>query len=111
MLKARSVNFGNFLLSFSDAIDIASSQIASHQIRTAFIAWEIAKASGLPKERIENLFIASLFHDIGALSLEEKIKIHNFDGNYLAGNNLEAHCILGEYLFETCSLFAPAKKK
>ncbi|MBF0574252.1 MAG: HD domain-containing protein [Desulfamplus sp.] len=109
MLKDLSVNFGNFLLSFSDAIDIANSQIASHQIRTAFIAWEIAKASGIPKERIENLFVASLFHDIGALSLEEKIKIHNFDGNYLAGNNLEDHCILGEYLFETCSLFAPAK--
>lgn len=105
MLKEISVNFSNFLLSLSDAIDLANTQIASHQIRTAFIAWEIAKAANLPQERIESLFIASLFHDIGALSLEEKTAIHSFEGN-----NLETHCILGEYLFETCSLFAPTKK-
>ena len=105
MLKELSVNFGNFLLSLSDAIDLANTQIASHQIRTAFIAWEIAKAAALPKERIENIFIASLFHDIGALSLEEKIKIHNFEGS-----NLETHCLIGESLFDSCDLFAPAKK-
>lgn len=105
MLKELSVNFGNFLLSLSDAIDLASSQIASHQMRTAFIVWQIAKAASLPKERIENLFIASLFHDIGALSLEDKIKIHKFEEV-----NPETHCILGEALFDSTPLFAPAKK-
>lgn len=105
MLKELSVNFGNFLLSLSDSIDLASSQIASHQIRTAFIAWQIAKAASLPKERIENLFIASLFHDIGALSLEDKIKLHSFEEI-----GTDSHCILGEALFESAPLLAPAKK-
>lgn len=105
MLKEFSVNFGNLLLSLSDAIDLASSQIASHQMRTAFIAWQIGKNASLSKERIENLFIASLFHDIGALSLEDKIKIHNFEEI-----DVETHCILGEALFESCLLFKPAKK-
>jgi len=105
MLKEFSVNFGNFLLSLSDAIDLASSQIVSHQMRTAFIAWQISKSASLPKERIEKLFIASLFHDIGALSLEEKIKLHKFEKI-----DVETHCILGEALFESCRLLAPAKK-
>lgn len=105
MLKEFSVNFGNFLLSLSDAIDLASPQIASHQMRTAFIAWQIGKNAALSKERIENLFIASLFHDIGALSLEDKIKIHKFETI-----DVEPHCILGEALFESCHLFTPAKK-
>ena len=105
MLKEPSVNFGNFLLSLSDAIDLASSNIASHQIRTAFIAWQIAKAASLSKERIENLFIASLFHDIGALSLEEKIELHKF-----GKVDVDTHCILGEALFESSHLFTPAKK-
>ena len=105
MLKEFSVNFGNLLLSLSDAIDLASSQIASHQMRTAFIAWQIAKKASLPKERIKNLFIASLFlHDIGALTLEDKIKVHQFDSV-----DVETHCILGEALFESCHLFSPAK--
>ena len=105
MLKELSVNFGNFLLSLSDAIDLASSQIASHQMRTAFIAWQIGKSASLPKERIENLFIASLFHDIGALSLEEKIKLHKFEEV-----DVETHCILGEALCESSPFFVPAKK-
>ncbi|HIE55053.1 MAG TPA: HD domain-containing protein [Chromatiaceae bacterium] len=105
MLKELSVNFGNFLLSLSDAIDLASSQIALHQMRTAFIAWQIAQSASLPKERIENLFIASLFHDIGALSLEDKIKLHNFEKI-----DVETHCILGEALFRSSHLFTPAKK-
>lgn len=105
MLKEFSVNFGNFLLSLSDAIDLASPKIASHQMRTAFIALQIGKNASLSKERIENLFIASLFHDIGALSLEDKIKLHEFEEI-----DVEAHCILGETLFESSHLFTPAKK-
>lgn len=105
MLKEFSVFYGNFLLSLSDAIDLASPKIASHQMRAAYIAWQIAKAASLSKERIENLFIASLFHDIGAMSLEDKIKIH--DSEEL---NINTHCILGEALFNTTPLFAPAKR-
>jgi len=105
MLKELSINFGNFLLSLSDSIDLASSQIASHQMRTAFIAWQSAKIAALPKERIENLFVASLFHDIGALSLEDKIKIHNFERV-----DVDIQCILGEALFESTPLFAPARR-
>ena len=105
MLKEFSVNFSNFLLSLSDSIDLASTKIASHQMRTAFIAWQIAKEASLPKERIENLFIAALFHDIGALSLEEKIKLHQFEKI-----DADTHCILGEALFESSQFFVPAKK-
>jgi len=105
MLKEFSVNLGNFLLSLSDSIDLASSQIASHQLRTAFISWQIAKAASLPKERITNLFLAALFHDIGALSLEEKINIHKFEDIDPAN-----HCLLGETLFKSNPLFLTAAK-
>ncbi len=103
MLKEFSVNFGNFLLSLSDAIDLASPKIASHQIRTAFISWQIARAASLPGKRIDNLFIAALFHDIGALSLEDKISLHA-----LENDETEPHCILGQALFESTPLFAAA---
>jgi len=105
MLKELSVNFGNFLLSLSDSIDLASSQIASHQIRTAFIAWQLAKTASLSKKRIDNLFIAALFHDIGALSIEEKINLHKFEEV-----DVDTHCILGEALFKSTPLFSAASK-
>ncbi len=60
MLKEFNTQFSNFLLSMSDAIDIASPQIASHQMRTAFIAWKIAVAAGLPENAVEKIFLAVL---------------------------------------------------
>ncbi len=72
MLKEISVNLGNLLLSLSDAVDLANPLIASHQMRTAFIAWQIAKAAKLSKETTEKIYIAALLHDIGALAPEDR---------------------------------------
>ncbi|MCP4458893.1 MAG: HDOD domain-containing protein [Cytophagales bacterium] len=58
-------------------MDISNSEIVLHQIRTAFISRRIASASKLPKQRVEKVYLAVLLHDIGALSLEEKIQLHS----------------------------------
>lgn len=87
------VNLGNLVLSLSDAMDLADPSLAQHQQRTAFVAWEIGKAAGFLNERLEKIFIAALLHDIGALSLEEKIALRNSDFE-----ELEEHCIRGETL-------------
>ncbi len=106
MLHELNVKFNNFLLSLSDAMDIASPRIASHQMRTAFIAWKLALAAGLPENKIGNIYLAALLHDIGALSLEEKIQLHaGFEKI-----NSETHCILGEALFELSPLLRPSAK-
>ncbi len=106
MLRELNVKFSNFLLSLSDAMDIASPQIASHQIRTSFIAWKLALQAGLPEESIERIYLAALLHDIGALSLEEKVRLHaGFEDI-----NPDTHCILGEALFELSPLLRPSAK-
>lgn len=93
MQRQISVNLGNLLLSLSEIMDIANPFIAQHQQRTAFIAWEIAKDAGLNTESTENLFTAALLHDIGALSIEEKLNIH---GGSTA--DIDLHCRRGEIL-------------
>ncbi|MBW1683011.1 MAG: HD domain-containing protein [Deltaproteobacteria bacterium] len=106
MLQELNVNFGNILLSLSDAMDIASPRIASHQMRTAFIAWKLALAAGLPKEKIEKIYLAAILHDIGALSLEEKVQLHaGFEDI-----KPETHCILGEVLFELSPILKPSAR-
>ncbi len=106
MLQELNVKFNNFLLSLSDAMDMASPSIAAHQIRTAFIAWRIASAADLPKDKIEKIYLAALLHDIGALSLEEKQNIHHIGYE----TDTDTHCILGEALFESSSLLKPSAK-
>ena len=103
MFQQVSVNLGNLLLSLSDAMDLADPSIALHQQRVAFIAWELGKAAALPTDAVERLFIAGLLHDAGALSLEEKITIHNFEGV-----DAEFHCRRSEALLSTVSWLRPA---
>ena len=104
MLQEVNVKFSNLLLSLSDAIEIANPIIASHQMRTSFLAWKIAFSAKLPKDKIEKIYLASLLHDIGALSLEEKIQLHT---GFEEIEN-DTHCIIGESLFELSPLLSPA---
>ena len=95
MQRKVSVNLGNLVLSLSDAMDLASPSLAQHQQRTAFIVWEMGKAARLSEERLEKNFMAALLHDIGALSVEEKISLHNSEIK-----DAETHCIRGEFLLD-----------
>ena len=100
MKRGISINFGNLLLSLSDAIDFSNHAIAKHQQRVAFIAWEIGLQLKLPHPTLKRLFASSLLHDIGAFSLEEKIALHEFEDV-----NVETHCILGEVILKNSPIF------
>jgi HD-GYP domain-containing protein (c-di-GMP phosphodiesterase class II) len=97
-----SVNLGNLVLSFSDALDLGFSSLAMHQQRAAFIAWELGKRAKLPEKRIENVFLAALLHDIGALSIEEKKSLHDHETSAV-----QQHCIRGQHLFQSNPWLAP----
>ena len=93
MRNKKTINLGNLLLSLSDAIDMANTSIAQHQQRAAYIAWEICRAADVSEPLMRDIFMAALFHDTGAISVEEKILLHNFEE--VNGNR---HCLRGELL-------------
>ncbi len=99
MLNETSVNLGNVLLSFSDAIDLADASISAHQMRTAFITCQMADGAQLPQNEKQKIFIGAILHDVGALTPEDKIRLHNFKEV-----NPETHCIRGAALFKSCPL-------
>ncbi len=88
-----TINAGNLFLSLSDAVDLASPNIARHQQRTAYIATAIANAAGLPEHEKRTIFIAALLHDTGAITVEEKIALHDFETDAV-----RKHCVRGELL-------------
>lgn len=93
MQRQIMVNLGDLVLSLSEAMDLADPSLIQHQERTAFAVWEMGKAAGISNERLEQIFIAALLHDIGAFSLEEKLSLRNFETE-----NVENHCVRGEIL-------------
>lgn len=100
MYRNVRVKLLNLLLSLSDALDLASPDLSQHQLRTSFIAWEIGKAAGLAVDEMSDLFIASLLHDVGALSAEEKMDVRLGRTEYP-----ERHCILAEKLLRQVPMF------
>jgi len=95
MDRQKPVNLLNLLLSLSDALDLAGPELVQHQIRTAFIAWEMGRKSDLSEDRLEQLFYAALLHDIGAFSVEEKYALLRSEKD-----RSEEHCIRGEMLLK-----------
>ncbi len=96
MQRNVSVNLGNLVLSLSDAMDLASPELAQHQQRTGFVASELGKAACLPAGRLESVFMAALLHDVGAFSIEEKMALHSFETE-----EIDLHCERGAALLET----------
>ncbi|MDR3590379.1 MAG: HD domain-containing protein [Negativicutes bacterium] len=63
----------------SDTLDLVSPRMTNHHRKVAFIAYLLGIELNLPLGRRKNLFLAGVFHDIGALSLKERIDALSFD--------------------------------
>ncbi len=79
----------DLVLSIGNAIDLMSPKMAHHHKRVAYIASAIAREMGLPASRRQEVLVAGLLHDIGALSLGERARLLQFDG--IEGVDLHAH--------------------
>ncbi|MDP3032458.1 MAG: HD domain-containing protein, partial [Rhodocyclaceae bacterium] len=103
MWRHLTANFADLIFSVSEAMDLADTVLADHQIRTAFVAAELARAAGLDFEQTERLIIAALLHDIGALSPEAKIGVHSG-----LDQRFDPHCLRGGKLLREASWLVPA---
>ena len=103
MWRHLKVNLADLLFSVSEAMDLSDHSLVDHQVRTAYVAGELARVAKLEHGLSERLFIAALLHDIGALSPEEKIGAH-VDEDLRP----EPHCVRGGKLFREAFWLAPS---
>ncbi len=94
MIDRSLINLGDFVVSVSSILDEASPVLSQHQQRVAYISMRMGEKGNFSKEFIQRIITASLFHDIGAFSLEEKIFLKSSQ----EVERLEIHCIRGEKL-------------
>lgn len=103
MLKDPMIMLHNIVLSLSDALDLVHPIAADHQQRVAYIALHLAKSLGCMHEEQAHLMYAASLHDIGILTLEEKIKAMNVDEYEDA-----KHAEIGSNLLKHLDLFSVA---
>lgn len=63
----------------SRASDMVSPALNGHQQQVAYISWHIGKVLGLEPKRMNELYAASVLHDIGGLSLKDRLKLLSFE--------------------------------
>lgn len=100
MRELEYITMRDFFLSLSTLLDVAEPELSKHQLRTAFIAWQIGERMKLKDMELNELIIASLVHDIGALSLEEKVNLHSS-----VFEDLELHSVRGWYILNKVTGF------
>lgn len=106
MYNPISIKLLDFLLSLSESLDLFNPLLAQHQIRTAFIAWKIGEELRLVPLDLETIITAALLHDIGALTPEDKVALHESEYD----RDIHQHCIIGEKLLSQSPLFEEQAK-
>ena len=76
MLK---IKLTDIVMAFSNSIDMICPSMAHHHKRVAYIAYQISTQMGLERKDIENILIAALLHDCGAIKDDEKLRTGHYD--------------------------------
>lgn len=72
-------SLSDVVISLSKAIDLISPTVARHHAGVGSIAFALAGEMGLPAQKRGQVLIAGLLHDIGALSLAERLDAMAFE--------------------------------
>lgn len=105
MIKEPRIQMFDLLNCISSVMDMVNPSLVNHHKQVAYIALCIAKELGLSSEQQADLVSAGLLHDIGAISLAEKLQALRFEFE-----NAEKHAELGYLLvkmYEPFSRIAP----
>jgi len=75
-----NVPISDLINCLSDTIDLVSPVLADHHNRVGIVAHALGCQLGLPEEERIDLHFAGSLHDIGALSLTERVRLLSFEG-------------------------------
>jgi HD-GYP domain-containing protein (c-di-GMP phosphodiesterase class II) len=79
LIKEPQIPLFDLVACLSDAVDLVSPALVDHHKQVAYIASCIGEELGFPLEKQKDLILTGALHDIGALSLAERIETLSFD--------------------------------
>ncbi len=90
-----SVSPMDMINGLSTAVDLVNPALHGHHRRTAFIAVQIGEAFGLTASALRTLALAAMMHDVGALSLAERLETLHFEASEDANPGRDWHAEVG----------------
>ncbi len=104
MAPMAKVTHLDMISGLSTAVDLVYPALHGHHRRTAFIAAQIAAALALKPAERRTVILAAMMHDVGALSLAERIETLQFEESETAEPGRDWH---GEVGYQLLRGFAP----
>ena len=97
------ISLPELVSALSDAVDLISPTLNSHHKQVTYISYKIAEALNYSHERLADLITAGLLHDVGALDLNKRFELLDFEVEepYL-------HTISGYVLLRDLKIFEKA---
>lgn len=89
----REISLVELLHKLSTGLDFTVEGVDAHHRRVTTIALHLGHAVRLDNQQLEELYKASILHDIGVITLKEKFGLHTFDVE-----DTWAHCYKGAQL-------------
>jgi putative nucleotidyltransferase with HDIG domain len=77
------VNLYEFLSCLSNAQDMVMPRLSNHHHMVAYLAYKLAERANLSVDEQKNVISAALIHDIGALSIGERLELIETEPEYI----------------------------
>jgi putative nucleotidyltransferase with HDIG domain len=94
-------SYKNTIMALSNSIDARDPYTAGHSKRVADISLEIGKYLGLGKDKLDNLEIAALLHDIGKIGVPDEILHKSGKLNEYEYSKIKEHPAIGVNILKT----------
>ncbi|MDD2421719.1 MAG: PAS domain S-box protein [Heliobacteriaceae bacterium] len=91
----------------SSLVELRDQYTAGHQKKVAELAGAIAKALNLPPDQVEQIYMASLLHDIGKITVPAEILSKPGPITPYEFEMIKAHCLVGYNVLSTIAFPGP----
>jgi HD-GYP domain-containing protein (c-di-GMP phosphodiesterase class II) len=93
----KGISMTDLIMCLSDIVDMVSPLLSNHHRRVTCIAHHIGSELGLPPSRQAEIVLAGAVHDVGAISLEERVNALQFDFEEKSGHSEKGYLLLRSY--------------
>jgi|GEM_PF-487948 Response regulator containing a CheY-like receiver domain and an HD-GYP domain len=100
--RIMNINLIETLTCVSKIVDLIHPKLNLHHVRTAFIAWNLARESHFSPAQCRKTLLAALLHDIGGLNEESRLEPLSY-----CDNELNDHALIGGELLAGIPLLSP----
>lgn len=79
MIADLKISLSDLAMALSDTMDLVSPTFSGHHRQVAYIALSICKEMGIPENERSTIAFAAALHDVGALSVRERLSAMEFE--------------------------------